>query len=141
MVWPDTVVEEANLANNLGEVYPQKGMYAEAVAELNKAVEISAGDDARSRLGYAYAVSGQKSKALRVLAELQALSRRRYVNPVDFAILYTGLGEKEQAFAWLEKAYQERADRLAFLKAEPKFDPLRSDPRYADLLRRIGLAP
>jgi DNA-binding winged helix-turn-helix (wHTH) protein/tetratricopeptide (TPR) repeat protein len=126
---------------NLGEVYLQKGMYAEAVAELSKAVEISSEDDARSRLGYAYAVSGQRSEAQRALAELQELSRRRYVNPIDFAILHTGLGEKDQAFAWLEKAYQERADKFAFLKVEPKFNLLRPDPRFDNLLRRIGLEP
>ena len=73
-----------------------------------------------------------------MLDQLEELSKSRYVSPYDRATVYAGLGEKDQAIAWLEKAYQERSDGLVFLKVEPKFDGLRSDPRFADLLRRVG---
>jgi tetratricopeptide (TPR) repeat protein len=125
---------------HLGQVYVQKGMYAEAIAELNKAVELSK-DHALAALGYAYATAGQRGEARRVLAELQELSKRRYVSTVDVAVIHAGLGEKDQAFAWLEKAYQERAGKLVFVGIEPKFDSLRSDPRFHDLLRRMRLEP
>lgn len=123
---------------DLGQTYLQKGMYVEAIEELTRAGEQSS-DGGLSLLGYAYAVSGRKEKARRALAELQELSRRRYVSPVDIAAIYTGLGEKDQAFAWLEKGYQARATRMTFLKVDPQFDSLRSDPRFADLLRRVGI--
>jgi hypothetical protein len=67
------------------------------------------------------------------------LSNRRYVSPYSIALIYTGLGEKEQAFAWLEKAYEDRSSLMIYLKVEPMLDSLRSDPRFTDLLHRIGL--
>ena len=73
-----------------------------------------------------------------MLNELKGRSERSYVSPYFIALIYTGLGEKDKAFEWLEKAYHERHPYLAFLKVEPVFDTLRSDPRFADLLRRIG---
>ncbi len=69
------------------------------------------------------------------------MSKRRYISPYLFAVVYVGLGDKEQAFAWLEKAYQDRSFWLIWLKVEPRFDSLRDDPRFQDLLRRIGLQP
>jgi TolB-like protein/tetratricopeptide (TPR) repeat protein len=126
---------------DIGDIYAQKGLYTETIAELSKAMELSADDRSRVSLGYIYGVSGQKSEAQRMLTELQEKSRQRYVSPIHFAIIHTGLGEKDRAFAWLEKAYRNRSDGLQFLKAEPKFDSLRTDPRFADLLRRIGLEP
>lgn len=125
---------------HLGQVYAQTGRYAESLTELNKAVELSR-DSSLAALGYVYAISGRRSEARQVLAELEELSRRRYVSPVDVAAIYTGLGEKERAFTWLEKSFQEREAKLAFLKVELKFDGLRSDPSFDGLLRRLGLAP
>jgi hypothetical protein len=75
-----------------------------------------------------------------VLKELLDLQRRRYVSPPALANVYIGLGDKDQVFFWLEKAYQERSNYMAWLKVFPLHDPLRSDPRFDDLLRRIGLA-
>jgi predicted nucleic acid-binding protein len=92
-------------------------------------------------LGYAHARLGERSEALRLLEQLEAASKERYTPAVSFAAVYAGLGEKDQAFAWLEKAYGERTSRLGYLKVEPLWDPLRSDPRFADLVRRIGLPP
>jgi tetratricopeptide (TPR) repeat protein len=125
---------------DLGRAYEQKALYREAVGEFQKAVTISQGNpQCLEGLGHAYAVSGDRTKALAVLSELNRLSKRRYVSAYWRAIIYVGLGEKEQAFAWLERAYQEHATRLAFLKVDPRLDPLRSDPRFRELLQRIGI--
>jgi len=123
---------------NLGQVYAQKRRYDESLVELNKAVELSR-DSALAELGYVYAVSGQRRAARQTLAELRELSRRRYVSSVDVALIYAGLGENDQAFSWLEKAYGERSIKLTHLKMDPRFDVLRVDHRFDDLLRRIGL--
>jgi len=93
----------------------------------------------QAQLGHAYAVAGKRSEAEKVLSELRELANQRYVSPYDVAMIYVGLGDKEQAFAWLEKAYQEHARRLWALKVNPTWDSLRSDSRFAGLLRRIGL--
>ncbi len=85
-------------------------------------------------------LAGERSKALNVLDELKALSKQGYVSPLDFAVVYTGLGDRNSAFQWLEKAYKERTMRIQELP-EPLFDSLRSDPRFPDLMRRIGLSP
>src|SRR5262249_37259487 len=93
----------------LGDAYTQKGFYAEAISELKKATELSASGDARASLGYAYAVSGRRSEAQRILAELQEQSKLRQVNPIHIAKIHAGLGEKDLALDWLEKAFQDRA--------------------------------
>jgi hypothetical protein len=90
-------------------------------------------------LGFAYGVAGREREAREVLKELAQLQKRRYVSPMAFTYVYIGLGDKDQAFAWLEKGYEERSNHLAFFKVSPMVDKLRSDPRFADLLRRIGL--
>ena len=92
-------------------------------------------------LGHAYALAGKRDEALKVLDELKELSKEKRVSPGDMALLYTGLGQREQALEWLEKAYEERCGDLAYLKVDPRFDSLRSDPRFQNLLRRIGLPP
>jgi serine/threonine-protein kinase len=123
----------------LGQVYAQTGRYAESLAELNKAAELFR-DSTLAALGYVYAISGRRSEARQVLAELERLSRRRYVSSVGVAAIHAGLGEKNQAFIRLDKAFGEREARLLLLRVEPKFDSLRSDPRFDGLLRRLGLA-
>jgi serine/threonine-protein kinase len=126
----------------LGWAYVQKARYEEAIAAAKKASSLSPSDlRTVSALGHAYAVSGQTSEAVNILDQLKELSRQRYISPHDMAIIYTGLGEKEQAFAWLDKAYADRSWPLPLLKVDPRFDSLRSDPRFAGLVRRIGLAP
>jgi hypothetical protein len=72
---------------------------------------------------------------------LKMAAERRYISPYSIAVIYLGLGDKEQAFAWLNRAYQERDNWLIYLNVEPRLDPLRSDPRFTDLLRRVGLSP
>jgi len=126
----------------LGHVYAAKGMYREALAEYEKYSALSGGSPGSTAfVGYAHARLGQRSQAFRVLDQLGAASKQRYVPALSFAIVYVGLGEKEQAFLWLEKAYDERTNSLAYLKVSAIWDPLRSDPRFADLVRRIGLPP
>jgi Flp pilus assembly protein TadD len=127
----------------LGSLYRLKGMYREAIENLHKAVELSGGAPwSLSALGYTYGVSGRRGEARRVLRQLRLLSKDRYVSPYDIARVYIGLGENDLAFGWLGKAVAERSGELVFLSsAEMKheMDSLRSDPRYAELKRRIGL--
>ena len=92
-------------------------------------------------LGHAYSLSGERDKANKILDELREMSKQRYVSPYLIAIVYVGLGDKDQAFAWLDKAFQDRSSLLLWLKVEPQFDSLRDDPRFQDLLRRVGLTP
>jgi tetratricopeptide (TPR) repeat protein len=126
----------------LAAAYEQKGMFEEAMAASRKAVTVTQGPPkalAMAGLAHIYAVSSRKTEALKILAELQSLSEHSYVPATDTALIYAGLGEKDKSFAWLEKAYEEHSFTLSNLKVEPRFDPLRSDSRLADLLRRIGL--
>ncbi len=122
----------------LGRAYMQKGLYDQAIPELQRSADPQSGDGL-AQLGYAYAMAGRKSEALKTLADLEALADRRYSSPVRIACVYAGLGDKERAFEWLEKGYAGRSDHLTQLKTDPMFDRLRSDPRFADLLRRVGL--
>src|SRR6266705_880264 len=126
----------------LAEVYAAKGMYLETLAAYERYATLSGGGPGSTAfVGYALALSGQRSQAFRVLDQLGATSKQRYVPALSFAVVYVGLGENEQAFLWLEKAYVERTNSLAYLKVDATWDPLRSDPRFADLVRRIGLPP
>jgi eukaryotic-like serine/threonine-protein kinase len=124
----------------LGLALVQKRTYDEAIVELRKAVELS-GDGAGqlAALGYAYAVANRRSEALEIVEKLKARSREHYVPPAMVAGVFSGLGEKDQAMMWLEKAIEERDPWLTSLKVEPMYDSLRSDPRFLDLLHRVGL--
>ena len=125
------------LARNL----VQQGKYEDAIAEYKQVMNLMGRTSQMlGELGSAYAVSGQRAEALKLLEELKEMSANRYVSPLDFAFIYTGLGDKEQALAYLEKAYQERSTWLMWINVDPHFDPLRSDPRFTDLLRRMNLA-
>jgi tetratricopeptide (TPR) repeat protein len=124
----------------LGRAYVQKGRYAEAIAAFQKALKLNPDNPYfLGPLGRAYAVSGRQDEALKILDQLKELSKRRYVKPYHFSIIYTALGDKDQGFAWLQKAYDERDDRLIFLKVDAAWDSLRSDPRFAKLVREVGL--
>jgi tetratricopeptide (TPR) repeat protein len=92
-------------------------------------------------LAYAYATAGRRDEALKILGEQQRLAKQRYVSPYNFAIIYTGLGDTDQAFAWLGRCIEQRTRPLWHFRNRPLYDPLRSDPRYADLLRRMNLEP
>ena len=128
--------------NLLPAAYEQKAMYSEAIAGFKKSIPLtSAGESTLSRagLGHVYAVTGRKSDARIVLGELKQTSGKEYLPATSVALIYAGLGEKDQAFAWLDKAYEQRAFQLQWIKIEPRWDSLRSDPRFEDLLHRIGL--
>jgi serine/threonine-protein kinase len=125
----------------LGFAYLQRGKFNDAVAALKKAVKFSSGGLAfEAHLGYAYAMAGKTPSALKVLRELEKFARERYVSSYYFAVIYLGLGEIDKTFEWLEKSYEERSGFLPFIDVEPMLDPIRSDPRFADLQRRIMAA-
>jgi TolB-like protein/Flp pilus assembly protein TadD len=124
----------------LGEVFEQQGMLDQAIPHLEKGVSLSGGGSyALGKLGHGYAVAGRKKDAQRILQQLQELSHRKYVSSYDAAMIYVGSGDHDQAFVWLNRAVAERSLWLGYIKVEPQFDPLRSDPRFRDLLSRVGL--
>jgi tetratricopeptide (TPR) repeat protein len=125
----------------IGLVHLRSGKLTEAAAEFQTAVTLSPGVTMyKGGLGHVYARMGRTAEARTLLEELNGLSKRRYVSELDLASIYTGLGEKDHAFAFLEKAYQEHDPRLIlWLNRHPEFDTLRSDPRMKDLVRRVGL--
>jgi eukaryotic-like serine/threonine-protein kinase len=126
----------------LGLAYEQEGLYAKAIAEFQKAVSLSGGSPVYiAALAHGYSVSGRRREAQKALDELKQLAERRYVPAYEVAAIYVGLGDESQAFAQLEKAYQEHSGWLVYLKVDPRLDSLHSDPRFQDLLRRIGLSP
>jgi TolB-like protein/DNA-binding winged helix-turn-helix (wHTH) protein len=123
----------------LGETLVQRHMYNEAIPELQKAIEVSPGSTAyAANLAYAYAVSGMRAEAVKILNDLKYRSNAAFSNAPEIAVVYVGLDDKDQAMDWLERAYAERFNPGVLMR--PVFDPLRSDPRFQDLLRRIGLA-
>jgi tetratricopeptide (TPR) repeat protein len=126
----------------LGNTYMANGTHQEAIVAYQKARSLSGASAAEvAALGQAYAKGGIRGYYLWELRRLREESKRRYVGAVASASLYAGLGEKDQALSYLEKAYEERDSDLTLLQIEPAFDPLRSDPRFQDLLRRMNFPP
>jgi serine/threonine protein kinase/tetratricopeptide (TPR) repeat protein len=127
----------------LGWAYLLQGRHPEAITEIQKAIDLSFRRDRRPvrSLGYAYAMVGKRAEALAILRELQEKYGRHEGSALDVAVIYAGLGDKDQAFAWLERGFQDRSSRLARMNWELGFESLRSDPRFADLVRRMGLKP
>jgi TolB-like protein/Tfp pilus assembly protein PilF len=126
----------------LPAVYAQKGNYPEAIAKYENALLLGLGGEStmgKGGLGYAYASNGQKQEALALIDELKKLSQQQYVPNASIALIYTGLGDKDEAFAWLEKACAQHDFQVQWLNVEPRWDNLRSDPRFLDLQKRIGL--
>src|SRR5437868_6843728 len=124
----------------LGKVYTQQRKYSEAIEEFGKARELSHGNsEAIASVGYGAALAGDKLKAQAVVNELKALSNEHYVPPVNVALVLSALGATDKALASLEKGCAERDVRLTLLKVDPRWDSLRSDPRFIAILKRIGL--
>jgi TolB-like protein/DNA-binding winged helix-turn-helix (wHTH) protein/Tfp pilus assembly protein PilF len=120
--------------------YLQKGMRQEAITSLRAALGLLGRDpEVEGELGHAPGVAGRRAEALAMLEGLRQLSSTRYVSPYSVALVHAGLGDRDQALAWLEKAYVERSDYMVYLNREPMLDGLRSDPRFAALVRRVGL--
>ncbi len=122
--------------------YIEKGMFTEAVAAARKAREHQGVSSHSSAfLGYALAKSGKHSAARTVLQELLKSSQQQYISPYAVAMVYNGLGERDEVFGWLERGLEKRDPRMTFLKVEPKWNNLRADPRFQDLMRRVGFTP
>jgi TolB-like protein/DNA-binding winged helix-turn-helix (wHTH) protein/Flp pilus assembly protein TadD len=125
----------------LGWVYLHSGKQEEAIREFQNALQLSGTEDTDLQLdlGFAYAVTGKQDEARKILAKLEKLHQQGVVPSGSVAILYGALGESNEAFAWLEKAYEERDPQLAYIKAGRRFEPLRKDPRFKKLVHRVGL--
>jgi len=123
--------------DRLGDIYLQKGMTKEALAEFHL---VSNSDSPVARLVYVYSAEGNKAEALKALEKLKEQSRRGYVSPYYLARAYTALGMKDEALAWLQKGVDTFSGGMDRLKVEPAFDPLRSDPRFQELLKRMNFS-
>jgi TolB-like protein/Tfp pilus assembly protein PilF len=127
---------------NIGRAYELKGMHQQARDAFGKILSVAPDNAAvLALLGHEYAVSGEPDKAKAIIAQLKQISARTYVPTVYIALVYTGLHDLDNAFAWLDKAYAERCEYLVYLPTEPLADPLRGDPRFTKLLARLGLKP
>jgi TolB-like protein/lipoprotein NlpI len=123
----------------LAQVYEQMGLHKEAIAEMQKLMSLPGGDwpESLAELGCAFAASGNTVEAQKIIQQLNERTAHEYVSPYVVATIYVAVGDKDRAFEYLEKAIPDRSPYLAFMKVEPKFDSLRSDPRFADLIHRI----
>lgn len=125
---------------NIGRAYEQMGMHQQAREAFQTILAFAPNSPAiLALMGHEYAVSGDMAHANQILARLTELSSKKYVPAVYFAVVYIGLDRKDDAFRWLDKAYDERCEYLVYLSSEPLADPLRGDPRFSSLLNRIGL--
>jgi serine/threonine protein kinase/tetratricopeptide (TPR) repeat protein len=133
----------APLHDYLADVYEKKGLYDQAIAEEQKYLRLIQDEEGATTLGRDYKQYGyQKAKRLqfeRTLGDYKQIAKEQYVSPLAFATIYANLNEKDEAFAWLDKALQERSPWLTYIKTDPQFDNLHADPRFGNLLRRIGL--
>ncbi|MGH9839248.1 MAG: tetratricopeptide repeat protein [Blastocatellia bacterium] len=126
----------------LGWVYEAKGMYQEALSEFEKAAALSGNHaEMAADLGRVYALSGRKGEARKALENLIKRSQAAYVSPCALALVYVGLGERDETFVWLQKGSEDRCWQMNFLKIDPRFDSLRTDPRFTTLLQRNNLLP
>ena len=125
--------------HRLALCYERKGMYTDAIAEYQKIDSLGSRPLALSGLAQAYAMAGKRNEAQKALAKLQEISKQQYVGPSSFALIYAALGDKDQAFVWLEKSLDEHDLVMARLNVDARFDPLRSDARFATLVQRAGL--
>jgi TolB-like protein/Tfp pilus assembly protein PilF len=125
---------------NIGRAYEMKGMHPQARDSFEKVLAAAPDDPAvLALIGHEYALSGEKAKAAGTISKLQQLSTHKYVPAIYVALVYTGLHDLDHSFAWLDKAFNERSEYLVYLPTEPLADPLRGDPRFSQLLQRLGL--
>lgn len=127
-------------AHLIKAAYVEKGMFAEALADTERMRQVTPASAYWSWLAYIYGRSGRIAESRHALQELLQSTRKQPVDANCVAWGYLGVGDKDQALAWLEKAYAQHSAELTSLKVNPGYDPLRSDPRFQDLLRRVGLA-
>jgi len=123
----------------LGRAYEQKQLYRAAISEFEQAVKLSDGEPCyKGSLGHAYAISGQADRARHLLQALEKPTEKKYVPSYAIALIYAGLGDKDNAVSWLQRAYEDRSTGMAFLRTDPELNSLHSDPRFEDLSRRIS---
>ena len=130
---------ELNSRFYLAFVYSAKGDHDEAIAILESLKQQLPTSQMLGQLGAEYALTGRRTDALKTIAAINELSKQQYVSPYDLAVVYNTMGDKEQALIWLEKAREDQSEWMSFLRFDYRFDGLRSDPRFTDLLRRVGL--
>jgi len=122
----------------LGLAYEQKKLFAEAISEFQTAQSLSGARPLDSgSLGHAYAIAGKSAEAREILKKISERSPQTYFPALDIALIHVGLAEKDLAFQWLERAFEERSPWLIHLRVDPRFDPLRTDQRFTSLLDRI----
>ena len=114
-------------------------MYEEGIQEIHVSDGDGSDTDLSPEIAYVYGISGNKTKARRTLERLKALSKHYQIPAHHFVLVYIGLGQTDEAFQWLEKAYQQHSRMMTWLKVDPRFDSLRQDPRFTDLVRRVGM--
>jgi serine/threonine-protein kinase len=123
-----------------GLAYEQQHKFTDALAEMSKGAALLTGNVVVSAdMGHVHAVAGNRRAAEAVIDELREESGRRYVSPFEIALIYVGIGDRDRAFEWLDKAYLDRSDLLVYLKVDPRLDPIRSDRRFGDLVARVGI--
>lgn len=125
----------------LGRSYKFKREFNKALTEYQKALSLEDNVGILAGAGHAYAMAGKTSEALKIITRMQEQGKQQYISPYYIGLVYAGLGDNDQAFAWLEKAFEERNEMVTWLRVHPEVDSLRSDPRFTDLLQRVGLVP
>jgi tetratricopeptide (TPR) repeat protein len=124
----------------LGQVYEQKCMFDVAISEFQTGVQLTGGSTySLARLAHGFAIAGSSDRCESLLRQLFEITSQKYVSPYDIATIYVGLGNYDNAFNWLNRAFEERSLWMGYLKVEPQMDPLRADSRFQDLLGRVGL--
>ena len=124
---------------DLSLTYEAQGRYPEAISELQKIRPADSAHSVASQLGHLYALQGRRQEARQILDELQQVSKQTYIDPWSIASIYIGLGDQDAAMTWLEKAYEQRSPAMNGLKIDPAYAAIRSDPRFVDLMHRVGL--
>jgi tetratricopeptide (TPR) repeat protein len=123
----------------LCQTFNYEGKYVEAISECEKARKLNDDPAVLAYLARAYALSGRKDEAMKIVAQMHELSKQRYVPAYCFGFAYAALGDQDQAFQWLERSRQDGGWEITFVKVDPTLDSLRSDPRFDELVRRVGL--
>ncbi|MDL2718946.1 MAG: protein kinase, partial [Acidobacteriota bacterium] len=123
----------------LGRVYQAKGLYEQAIVEYEATGPLREWVPTIAAIGYVYGVMGRRQEALQVLSSLEALSKKQYVTSYAVALVHAALGDKDRAFEWLDRGIEERTHWLVWIKRDLRWEPLRSDPRFAEMIRRVGL--
>ena len=125
----------------IGLVYEQQGRNAQALEEFEKAIDLSDGNVGVGALGHLYALLGRKGDAQKAIRRLDQESKRTYVSPYQKAVVYAGLGQKDEALKYIEQAFNERSLLATSLRFDPRLNDLRADPRFQDFMRRTGITP